>query len=346
MQKFILKKKFNLALMILALGPISSFAQDEGGNSIPLDHFYVKPRHGTNAFRRILKDFHFGLYTGVGRTYFNGKLDGFGIYQEPGKTPELFTTTSTTATRFTNWVNKAGTDTSTPGAYIVANPGTSGLGFKGHALNIPLGGTLHYEFDRYRIGVGYSYELMSIGTLHSKTLSDKISSIKPSSSTGFIRKYWGMAGVSFYRWNDYLFTGDLEVGSYKLKGNYNSAQVKTTTFFNLGVTIERNLSEYFKVYARPTYEIKSYNLTPTGSDKSIHYNINALYVQIGFTYSIPELPRCFLRDCHAQINHAHGNKEYRSRKHPVYKKQNPGYGENDPTLIKYKGKNKKKLNPY
>jgi hypothetical protein len=155
-----------------------------------------------------------------------------------------------------------------------------------------------------------------------------------------------MAGVSFYRWNDYLFTGDLEVGSYKLKTNYNSSQVTTTTFFNLGVTVERNLSEYFKVYARPTYEIKSYNLTPPGSDKSIHYSINALYVQVGFTYSIPELPRCFLKDCHAQINHAHGNKEYRSRRHAVYKKQNPGYGENNPTLIKYKGKNKNKLNPY
>ena len=330
----------------MALGPISSFAQDEGKNAIPLDHFYVKPIHGSSAFRRILKDFHFGLYTGIGRTYFNGKLDGFGVYQAPGQAPELFTTTSTTATRFTNWVTNAGTDVSAPGPYIVANPGTSGLGFKGHALNIPLGGTLHYEFNRYRIGGGYSYELMSIGTLHSKTLSDKISSIKPSSSTGFIRKYWGMAGASFYRWNDYLFTGDLEVGSYKLKTNYNTSQVTTTTFFNLGVTIERNLSEYFKVYARPTYEIKSYNLTPTGSDKSIHYNINALYLQVGFTYSIPELPRCFLKDCHAQINHAHGNKEYRSRKHAIYKKQNPGYGENNPTLIKYKGKNKRKLNPY
>jgi hypothetical protein len=299
-----------LALIILALAPTTSFAQDEGRASIPLDHFYVKPIHGASAFRRVLKNFHFGLYSGVGRTYFNGKLDGFGIYQSPGNTPELFTTTSTTATRYTNWVTNSGTDTSAPGAYIVANPGASGLGFKGHALNIPFGGTLHYEFDRYRIGGGYSYELMSIGTLKSQTLSDKISSIKPSSSTGFIRKYGGMAGVSFYRWNDYLFTGDLEVGSYKLKTNYNTAQVTTTTFFNLGVTIERNLSEYFKVYTRPVYEIKSYNLTPIGSDKSIHYNINALYLQVGFTYSIPELPRCFLKDCHAQINHAHGNKEY------------------------------------
>ena len=74
--------------------------------------------------------------------------------------------------------------------------------------------------------------------------------------------------------------------------------------------------------------------------------MNAFYVSIGVTYKIPELPRCFLKDCHAQINHAHGNKEYRSRRHIFYKKQNPGYGENDKTLIKYKGKYKNKLNPY
>ncbi len=257
--------------------------------------------------------------------------------------PELFA--GTPATRITNWVNNPGTDTSAPGSYVVANPGTANLGFKGHALNIPLALTVHYEFSRYRIGGGYSYELMSIGALHSKILSDKISDMKPTSATGFVRKYWGMAGVSFYRWNDYLLTGDVQVGDYKLKTNYNTGQTTTSIYFNLGVTIERDLSEYFKVFARPSYEIKSYDLATPGGP-AIHYNINALQVNVGFTYSIPELRKCFLKECHAQVNHAHGNREYRSRRHAIYKKQNPGYGENDPVLIKYKGKNKSKINPY
>ncbi|MBS1508790.1 MAG: hypothetical protein JSS79_19290 [Bacteroidetes bacterium] len=327
-----------------AIAQVPLLAQDEGKTAIPLDHFYVTPRHGSNVIRRALRNFHFGAYTGFGRTYFNNQIEGFGVYQAPGSLPELFT--SSTATRYTNWITDAGTNTTAPGSYIVANPGTANLGFKGHAINIPLGLTVDYEFSRYRFGGGYSYEMMSIGTLHSKILNDKIGDMKAASSTGFVRKYWGMAGVSFYRWNEYLFTADLQVGSYKLKSNYNAGQVTPSTFINLGVTIEREMSEYFKVYVRPAYEIKSYDLAIAGSGKSIHYNINALYVNVGFTYSIPELPRCFLATCHAQINHAHGNKEYRSRRHPIYKKQNPGYGENDPVLIKYKGKNKKKLNPY
>ncbi|MFN7258430.1 MAG: hypothetical protein ACK5TU_00905, partial [Cyclobacteriaceae bacterium] len=117
-------------------------------------------------------------------------------------------------------------------------------------------------------------------------------------------------------------------------------------YYNLGVTIERDLSEYFKVFARPSFEIKSYVLPIPESGLAIDHSMNAFYINIGVTYRIPELPRCFLKDCHVQINHAHGNREYRSRRHPVYKKQNPGYGENDKTLIKYKGKNKRKLNPY
>ncbi len=328
---------------MLAFAPVALSAQDKDKTAIPLDHFYVTPRTGSTFFRRVLRNFHFGAYTGYGNTFFKNQLSGVGIYQAPGGMPQLFTTS--TATRYTNWVNNAGIDTSVPGNYVVAsNP--ANLSFKGHALNIPLAATVHYEFNRYRIGGGYSYELMSIGSLHPTSLSNKIAAISPSSSTGFVRKYWGMLGVSFYRWNEYLLTGDLQAGSYKLKTNYNTAQVAPGFFFNFGITAERELSEYLKVFVRPAYEIKSYTLALPAGGPSIHYNINAFYVNVGFTYAIPELPRCFLKDCHAQVNHAHGNKEYRSNRHAIYKKQNPGYGENDPVLIKYKGKNKRKINPY
>lgn len=116
--------------------PFDSSAQDEGNNSIPLDHFYVKPRHGSNVIRRALRNFHFGLYTGLGRTYFKTQLNEFGIYQPPGSLPEILTRSS--ANRYTNWVTDVGVDSSALGSYTVANPGTANLGFKGHALNIPL----------------------------------------------------------------------------------------------------------------------------------------------------------------------------------------------------------------
>lgn len=328
-------------LCALALSIVSTQAQNKEGSQIPLDHFYVERKAG-GGIRKILKNFTFGANTGYGNTSFSHKLDGFGIYQLPGAAPEVFITS--TAARYSNWINQTTADNSAPSAsaYVV-NPGTSDLGFKANALNIPLNLFLFYGFNRYRIGAGYSFELMSIGSFKPTTLSDKISSYQPPSSSGIMTKYYLMLGASFYRLGDYLFTGDLQIGSFSPGSNFSSS-VSAGTYFNLGVTVERDLSEYFKLFARPSYEFKSYTI-PVGS-KSLDHSMNAFYLSIGITYKIPELPRCFLKDCHAQINHAHGNKEYRSRRHAFFKKQNPGYGENDKTLIKYRGKNNNKLNPY
>jgi hypothetical protein len=300
-------------------------AQDKGNTAIPLDHFYAK-RESVGAFRKILTRITFGANLGYGNTYFSNQLTGLGIYQLPGVNPQIFDVN--TLTRYGNWVNDPTVDKTPPlGSAFVSNPGAANVEFTGNGLNIPLNLFLYYGFNRYRIGAGYSYELMSIGTLTPNLLTDKVNTLQLASPTGFVRKYYLMLGASFYRYGDYLFTGDIHIGDFKPTGNY-AATVTGGMYFNLGVTV------------------KSYTVPLPGSSKSIENSMNALYFSVGVTYRIPELPRCFLDDCHVQINHAHGNKEYRSRRHPFYKKQNPGYGENDKTLIKYRGKNKKKLNPY
>jgi hypothetical protein len=106
------------------------------------------------------------------------------------------------------------------------------------------------------------------------------------------------------------------------------------------------MSEYFRLFIRPSIEFKGYDLNIAETGTSIRHRMNAFYINVGASYRIPELRRCYNKECRAQINHAHGNREYRSRVHPIWKKQNPHHGENYPNLIKYKGKNKRKLNPY
>ena len=181
---------------------------------------------------------------------------------------------------------------------------------------------------------------------HPITYGDQIGDFKPSGSTGFMKKYFGLLGVSFYRLNEYLFTADANIGGFKPGKNFDYSLIKKGIYVNIGVTIEREISEYLRAFVRPSFDYKKYTLSLQGSPNTIDHHINAFYLNAGLTYTLPELRKCFHKECRVQINHAHGNKEYRSRVHPIYKKQNPGYGENDPTLIKYKGKNKKKLNPY
>lgn len=321
-----------------------AYSQKDDEITFPLDNFYAK--RVKSPFRTILKNFVFSGSIGYGNTFLSHKLDGFGISQVDGVAPTIFPAGQ--SNKFNNWVNNA-TDAPPqgPDSFVVSSD-TAKLGFKGNGLNIPLKLTLHYEFlERYRVGGGFSYELMNMGNFRPISYTDKVNNFRPVDPTGFMKKYFVLLGISFYRWNDFLFTGDVNVGGYSPGKNFAKNLIQKGVYVNAGVTIERDFSEYIRVFARPSFEIKNYTLSPPGSNgQSIVHNLNAFYVNIGFSYRFPELAKCYNPDCHIQINHAHGNKEYRSRMHPFWKKQNPHYGENYPKLIKEKRKNRKKLNPY
>jgi hypothetical protein len=318
--------------------------KDDDGDkpTFPLENFYAERKPWARSF---FKDFHFGLSTGYGNTFFRHTLTGYGVLQPPGYDTRIYS--MTTGARYTNWVNTAVGDTLTtgPDSYFIGSD-TARLGFKGLGFNIPFKATLHYEFlGRYRIGGGYSYELMIIGQMHPKTFKNELAGFQPTSNVGFMQKYFGMAGFSFYRLGTFLFTGDVNVGGYKPGKNFAMAQIRKGVYANAGVTIEKEFSENLQAFVRPSFEMKNYTLGMPDGGAIVHY-ANAFYVNVGMTWSLPALPKCYHKDCQAQINHAHGDREYRSRMHKFYKKQNPMYGENYPKLIKYKGKNRKKLNPY
>lgn len=319
--------------------------ENEKDASVPLEYFYIE-RQGTGFLRKILSKVTFGLSTGYGSTTFKHDLGGFGILQNPGLAPNLFQPATPTA-GYANWINRVVDTTNiiAPGAFLV-NSDTTSIGFRAKAFNIPLKATLHVEFDKYRIGGGYSFEYVNMGDFRPVTYGDKISSYSTDFSSFFLQKYFGMIGGTVYRYNEYLLVVDANVGGYNLGKNFDKSLIKKGIFLNIGVAVEREMSEYFRLFVRPSYEIKSYKLSIPETSQSITHKFNAFYLNIGATYRFPELRRCFLKTCKAQMNHAHGNKEYRSRVHPIYKKQNPHYGENHPNLIKYKGKNKKRLSPY
>lgn len=323
------------------------FAQyrSEKDASIPLEHFYIE-RQKAGILRLLLSKVNVSLSTGYGRSFLKHELTGFGIIQQSDSVPMIFNSGNVSA-RYSNWFNdvSAGGGASQPGSFLV-NSDSASIGFKSKAFSIPLKGTLHVEIDRYRIGAGYSYEFMHIGSFRPISYGDDINSFSPQTNNFFMKKYFGMIGASVYRYYEYVLSVDANIGGYKLGNDFDNGLIRRGAYYNFGVKLEREMSEYFKVFVRPSYEIKKYKLSIPETSQAVTHRFNALYINVGATYRLPELRRCFLRDCHAQINHAHGNREYRSRRHPIWKKQNPHYGENYPTLIKYKGKNKRKLNPY
>jgi len=326
-------------------GATDVFAQDDKDISIPLEKFYVD-RNGIGLFRKIISKVTIGISTGYGSTKFKHDLSGFGILQNPDSLPRIFAGTNS-GNGNTNWFNTStySTATSQPGSsQIDAN--TTKLGFKSKAFNIPIKATLHVEFDRYRIGGGYSIEYTHIGTFKPTAHGDQINNYTPEVSSLWLKKYFGMVGGTVYRYYEYSLVVDAQVGGYGLGNSFDKSLIKKGVFINLGATVERDFSEYFRVFVRPSYELKSYKISLPELGQSVTHKFNAFYINIGASYRFPELRRCVVKTCKAQMNHAHGNREYRSRVHPIYKKQNPHYGENHPVLIKYKGKNKRKIDPY
>lgn len=320
-------------------------AQDKEA-SIPLDHFYVD-RKGPGIFRKLLSKLTFGVSTGYGATTFKHSLDGFSLYQPATGSPVLFDPAQPTI-GLTNWFNRIDSTTiaMVPTDFAV-NSDTTKIGFKSKSFNIPLKATVHVEFlQRYRVGFGYSFGFTKVADFKPTAYEKDIRSFSPAVSSFFLKKYFLILGASVYRYNEYLLTVDANIGGYGLGKDFDKSNIKKGMFFNLGATVEREMSEYFRLFVRPSYEFKGYDLNIPETGQSINHKFNAFYVNIGASYRIPELRKCFHKQCKAQVNHAHGNKEYRSRVHPIYKKQNPHTGENYPELIKYKGKNKRKLNPY
>ena len=314
--------------------------------SVPLEYFYIK-REGVGLFRRVFSKVTFGLSTGYGSTVFRHDLGGYGIIQNGGNARPMIFSSGSIGSNYDNWVNEFTSTSATaqPGAFVV-NSDTAKIGFKSKSFNIPLRATLHVDFDKVRVGGGFSFEYTQMGEFRAFHYADRINSFNTDFSSFFLKKYFAIIGGTVYRYNEYLLVVDANLGGYSLGKQFDKSQIQKGMFINLGVSVEREMSEYFRLFVRPSYEIKSYKLGYPESTLQVTHGLNAFYVNVGATYRIPELRRCFLKTCHAQMNHAHGNKEYRSRVHPIYKKQNPHYGENHPNLIKYKGRNKRKLNPY
>jgi hypothetical protein len=335
-----------VVLLSLVLVPGIGLAQKEQEASIPLDHFYVD-RQGSGLLRKLLSKLTIGLSTGYAATPFTHTLPDVAVFQPPSGQPLVINPASPTV-GYTNWFNRfnAVPVAINPGDFVVSGD-TTDLGFKSNSFAIPLKATVHVEFlKRYRIGGGYSMEFTKVNPFEPRVYAKQINNFSPDFSTFFLKKYFVLLGGSVYRYEDYLLTVDANIGGFSLGKNFDKSLIKKGVYLNLGTTVERDMSEYFRLFIRPSYDFKGYSIHFPEGGGSIKHRLNAFHFSVGASYRIPELRRCYLKECKAQVNHAHGNREYRSRVHPVHKKQNPQTGENYPSLIKYKGKNKRKLNPY
>jgi hypothetical protein len=291
-----------------------------------------------SPFRAILNKFSLSISTGYGRTFYSHQLDG-DLYETDRRSVLLgdysLPQDSINYTGVINWFNApelvSGKARLTDDSRVVSSD-TTDIVYKGGGNSYPLAVSLTFDINRFRIGGGFNYELHSVREMTPK--SGAMYSYKPDfKSTSLMRYYFTMA-IAAYEYRGWAYHADFQIG----KVIYGKAFDKNTTqsglYFNLGIPVEWQFSEYFWFFARPSVDIKNftqnlpYNEGGNQMPRSVQHNQPAVYLNLGIRIKYPEVPRCPIKSCETQLKHVHFSKEFRGQ--AVHKEQNPKIGEIHP----------------
>lgn len=322
----------------------------------------------------FLNKFSITFTTGYGQTNYKHDLSGVYFYQDANN-QFIFSNDienlGTSFQGFTDWFNRPqlGFETSLedpfdiPFDYLqnpVNNPllqaetffvdtDTTDFGFEGVGRGIPLNLMVHYEYQKFRIGLGFMYEKHFVRELEPTAFGDRVRNYQPNFKGTRYTRFYGMLGYKFYSFWSYDFVAELNVGKIGAGPQFNKSAISRGLYTNFGISIENNWSEYFRVIIRPSIDFKSYTVNlPDGA--SVKHRQPSFFLQFGLSINIPEIPRSPMKSDHVQLKHVYTDpvtgRRMEVRGQPIWKRQNPKVGENHRQLWRYKRKNRKKLNPY
>jgi len=345
------------------------------GAATAQEYEYTEEEIYRSPIKKILNQFSFTITTGYGRTNYKHSLSGFYYAQsqtqqllinDDGNPPgPLFDGVST-------WLNNPVLNPVIPNVdslsvpfppinnpvlnpllqqqFLILKGDSLGMEYTGKGGGIPLFLSLRYNYKKFRIGFGFMFERQSLKKLESNYPDLGVRDYVPNFKSSLSTRYFLTLGYRFYDFWDYSFAGEVQIGKFNGGKNFKSPLISRGTNLNFGISIEKNLSEYFRVIFKPSYDLNNYTIEIPGTGKSIKHNQPTVFYQLGISITFPEIPRSPIKSDHVQLKHvitdpATGQyKEVRGQ--PIYKRQNPKVGENHRKLFRDKRKNKKKLNPY
>ncbi len=238
---------------------------------------------------------------------------------------------------------------------LLDNQGTYKVG--DYAFPVNLGLRINM-FNFFTLGGGYGREFGRIGNYE---MGDQRFQLEGTSYT--YDKLYGTLGLvlynaqrraSFLSWryrkyssNNYYMQSQLkqrlrqeypwhfilegEYGTLKIREAYDSHLSATDPFYAVGLRVEREFSEYAKIYLKPAANF--YNLT---YDKVVVQNGVELFesqpikqhfytLNIGLSISLPGTKRCKVGGCGVVMKHLHDGVEYRGSS--IWKRQHRKVGQ-------------------
>ena len=291
-------------------------------------------------FRAFLNKFSVNLSTGYGRTFYRHDLTGYnyvrnaqGSYITPGLA-------GGNLVGYSNWFNAATPATVVLGGdeedykVVPANDGEIAMASGGYSIPVNL--AIYFNLYRLRLGGGAMIDFHRANVPEPDNFLTTFPEPDPVGARMF--RYYGLLGYSVWEYYDNAIGVDVRVGQINMGRNF--AEADPTPFVNVGVTLEKVFSEYFRVYVRPAYEYKRYALNLPDATTINHRN-SAFFLTLGVSINYPDLPRSPIKNDKTQMRHyvsdGQGNKkEFRGQ--PFWRKQDPKIGELYPHLQKTKRK--------
>jgi len=214
---------------------------------------------------------------------------------------------------------------------VLLNTDETPLGFEGAFPGIPINLQLHYNWRKFRGGIGYTYEIQFARSMQPTNFRDQIRDYQPNFNSSRFTRFYGMLGYNFYSWWTYDFVAEVNYGKLNPGPKFNKNLMTRSNHLNFGVSIENNWSEYVRVIVRPSFDIKSYDIRVTDNVTIKHRN-PSFFLQVGLSINIPEIPRSPMKSDHTQLKHVFTDpktgRKMEVRGQPIWKRQNPKMGEN------------------
>ena len=293
-------------------------------------------------FRAFLNKFSVNLSSGYGHTFYRHDLTGYNYVRNTDGSYIVPALIGSNLAGYSNWFSEATPALITLGSdeesFKAVSSDGGNLPLKGGGYSIPVNLSIYYNLFRVRLGGGAMIDFHKANQPAPDNFLTNFP--EPSRVSSTMLRYYFLVGYSAYEYYDNAIGVDVRVGSINMGKGFDKSVIDSSPFVNVGITLEKVFSEYFRVYLRPAYEFKSYSITLPDASIIDHRN-SAFFVTLGVSLNYPEMPRSPIKNDKTQMRHyvsdGHGNKrEYRGQ--PFWKKQDPKVGELYPELIKSKRK--------
>lgn len=176
-----------------------------------------------------------------------------------------------------------------------------------------------------RIGGGISFGRINFKKeVNTQNVNSRLGNFKLPVTRVSTTKVFGSVTVNAYKYGDLSLLADVSAGIWKIRSrHFNRDFVTHDPFFNIGLIFEKKFSKYFKVYIRPSFEMRRFGLA--NGAVSVRHGFSIFTIDIGALIKYPVYPRNRFKAHRVQMEHVFRGRIYRGRS--IFQRQNPRIGQ-------------------